>query len=277
MMNCGSVALLRSRWEGAVEGHDQIRSAGAHVPALRRAVAILDHVAASSDAPTLSGLARALGLPKSTAHGLVQAMEELGLLVRAADGSLRTGPHPLRWACDFLARTDLVSVFRHAIADTRRFDRFTVTMTVLDGGEVVYIACSDASRPLDVTFRIGMRLPAPFTATGKALLAARPERDLDGLFAQGFPAPLTRYSVASLPALRRELVETRERGFSIDDGQIREGLFCLGATVGDHTGHAVAALALSLTRSEATPEVIATLGRSLVEAAADLSRRLGGG
>lgn len=260
-----------------MRAHDGIRSGGAHVPALRRAVAILDHISTSCDAPTLSGLARALGLPKSTAHGLVQAMEELGLLVRAADGTLRTGPHPLRWAGDFLARTDLVSVFRHAIAEARRFERFTVTMTVLDGGEVVYIACSDANRPLDVAFRIGMRLPAPFTATGKALLAARPDGELDALFGQGFPAPLTRYSVASLPDLRRELVETRQRGFSIDDGQIREGLFCLGATVGDHTGHAVAALALSLTRSEATPDMIATLGGALVEAAADLSCRLGGG
>lgn len=260
-----------------MQAHDEIRSGGAHVPALRRAVAILDHIAASAEAPTLSGLARALELPKSTAHGLVQAMEELGLLARGADGTLRTGPHPLRWAGDFLARTDLVSVFRCSVAESRRFEQFTVTMTVLDGREVVYIACSDANRPLDVAFRIGMRLPAPFTATGKALLAARPDRDVDALFAREFPAPLTRYSVASLAGLLRELDETRQRGFSVDDGQIREGLFCLGATVGDHTGQAVAALALSLTRSEATPDMIAMLGRTLMDAAADVSRRLGRG
>ncbi|MBB2160155.1 IclR family transcriptional regulator [Gluconacetobacter sacchari] len=257
--------------------HDRISAGGGHVPALRRAVAILDYISASSEAPTLSGLARALGLPKSTAHGLVQAMEELGLLARAADGTLRTGPHSLRWAGDFLARTDLVSAFRQSIAESWRSAQFTVTMTVLDGNEVVYIACSEANRPLDVAFRIGMRLPAPFTATGKALLAARPDRDLDALFARGFPAPLTRYSVASMPDLRRELAETRQRGFSIDDGQIREGLFCLGATVGDHAGQAVAALALSLTRSEASPDMVAMLGRSLMDAAADLSRRLGAG
>jgi DNA-binding IclR family transcriptional regulator len=68
---------------------------------------------------------------------------------------------------------------------------------MLDGAEVVYLACQNGDRPLGVTFRIGMRLPAPYTATGKAMLSTLPTAEVRHLFADGMPPPLTRASVAT--------------------------------------------------------------------------------
>lgn len=50
------------------------------VPALRRAVRILDMVKASSRPPLAADVARQLDLPRSTVHGLLAVMVELGLL-----------------------------------------------------------------------------------------------------------------------------------------------------------------------------------------------------
>ncbi|HEY0212936.1 MAG TPA: IclR family transcriptional regulator [Paenirhodobacter sp.] len=250
-------------------------SGATSVPALRRATAILDHLAQGASPQTLTQITRALRLPKSTAHGLVQAMEELGLLHRTADGAFRIGLHPLQWANGFLAQTDLITHFNEYFATHRELIRFTVTMTVLDGQQVTYIACAQANQPLGVTFRIGMHLPAAFTATGKALLACLSPEQLDQRFADGFPAPLTAHSVATLENLRQELVLTRARGLSMDDGQVREGMICLGTVIRDHTGQTVAGMALSLTRSEATPDIITALGAKLQDAARGLSAQLG--
>ena len=50
------------------------------VPALRKAAKILDFVVASTTAPTAAEITRSLGLAKSSAHGLLSVMEELGIV-----------------------------------------------------------------------------------------------------------------------------------------------------------------------------------------------------
>ncbi|WP_138466751.1 IclR family transcriptional regulator [Poseidonocella sp. HB161398] len=256
--------------------HKDVTKGGASVPALRRAVAILDHLSETSEELTAADLCRALKIPKSTAHGLLQAMEELGLVIRDPAGRLGIGPRPMRWSSRFLAKSDLVSAFRQHFDRDARLSGYTITLTVLEETEVVYVACSNSSQPLGVTFRIGMRLPAAFTATGKAQLAALPEAEVAARFAGGFPAPLTRYSVRDLAALRAGLDRDRARGFSVDDGETREGMTCLGAPVRNHEGRVVAGLALSLTRSEATAEKVEELGAQLRSAADGISALIGG-
>lgn len=245
------------------------------MPALRRTVMVLDLIAGSPAPMTAADITRALKLPKSTAHGLFAVMQELNLLVKKSDGTFRLGPHPLRWANSFLSELDVLTVFRAYFAKDTAFASYTLTLTVLDGQEVVYIGCRNSDQPLGHTFRLGMRLPAPFTATGKMLLSQLPPEELQRLFADGFPEPMTPRSVTSLAALQRELPATAARGYSIDDGQIREGMVCLGAALRDHSGQAVAGIAISLLSSEATAETIAGLGIRIRTTAEDVSRHLG--
>lgn len=244
------------------------------VPALRRAVRILDLVSRSPGTLTAAEVTRVLDLPKSTAHGLLAVMTELDLLARSADGTLRIGPHSLRWANGFLSHLDIVSTFNDHLAQRHDLDPYTVTLTVREGGEVVYIGCRNSAQPLGHTFRIGMRLPAPFTATGKILLSDLGPGELRMLFSQ-FPQPLTSRSVAGLSQLEEELALTRTRGYSIDDGQIREGMICIGAAIRDYSGAASAGIAISLIRSEASDQKIACLGEELRTTAEALSEKLG--
>jgi DNA-binding IclR family transcriptional regulator len=94
------------------------------------------------------------------------------------------------------------------------------------------------------------------------------------LFSQ-FPQSLTSRSVAGLSQLEEELALTRARGYSIDDGQIREGMLCIGAAIRDYSGAASAGIAISLIRSEASDKKIACLGEELRTTANALSEKLG--
>ncbi len=107
------------------------------------------------------------------------------------------------------------------------------------------------------------------------LLSELPDEELLRLFEAEFPAPMTPLSVRDLDRLRQELAVIRARGFSIDDGQIREGMICIGAPVRDHSGKAVAGIATSLIQSEASADVVAGLCETVRNAACDLSTRLG--
>ncbi|ARU94405.1 IclR family transcriptional regulator [Tatumella citrea] len=250
-------------------------SQGTTVPALRRSVQILDLVSQSATPLSFTGIVSQLGLPKSSVHGLCAALVDEGLLIRTNDGTYRVGSRIMSWANAFLDQTDLIAEFQQLLQGRNELRGFTVTLTVLDDCQVVYIACSNSKAALGFTFSIGMRLPAPFTATGKAILSTLSDEEIGRRFADRWPESLTSHSVKSASALTTELARVRQCGYSIDNGQIREGMLCIGAPVRDFSGQAVAGLAVSLLQQEAGPQTIETVGQKLLEIAASLSARLG--
>lgn len=116
------------------------------VPALRRAVQILDYVSSAEAEPNATELARALSIPKSTAHGLLTAMVDLGLLTRSQDGLFHLGPHLMRWADSFLARQDIVAEFQRHFAESSDLAEHTVTLTVLMGARSCMLVVVTAGR-----------------------------------------------------------------------------------------------------------------------------------
>lgn len=256
---------------------DGAATAGKPVPALVRATRILDAMSSDARPKGISELARALELPKSTVHGLCRTLVELGLLLRVGPSQFAIGPHVLGWANAFQSQSDLTVEFTRIWDELRAFPHETVTLSVLSGTDVLYVACRNGTNALGVSFKVGMRLPAPFTATGKAMLATMPESQVRRIFATNWPEPMSRRSVRSVEELIGELDETRERGFAIDNGQTREGAYCFGAPVFDTSDSiAVAGVAVALLAVDVNAERTAEAGRAIRAVATSLSRRLGG-
>ena len=248
-------------------------------PAVGRAVRILDLVARSARPLLPADLARDTGLPKSSLHGLCETLIQLRLLQRTGNGALAMGPHVMTWANAFLAHTNILQEFYTAWQESQLFTMETITLSVLDGRDVVYIACQNGTRPLDVTFRNGMRMPAPYTATGKAMLSTLPDDEVCALLEGApWPQPLTRRSVGGLEGLLPELAHCRLEGYSIDDAQVRDGMHCFGAAVFDASSQqrAVAGLAVSFLEVDlVNPGKVAEVGRNIRTLADQLSARLG--
>lgn len=251
--------------------NDQSKS----VPALRRAVRVLNFVGSSELAPSAADITRTLDIPKSTAHGLIGAMVEEGLLSRTPSNAFRLGPALMRWAGQFVSDQDFVGEFRQLMSEMPSLDRYTITLSMLDGVDVAYLACRNSSAPLGFTFRMGMRLPAAFTATGKAILSTMSDSKVADLYSSFWPAALTPRSTPTLIALLQDLKKTRQRGYSVDKGEIREGMVCIGASVKDATGSATGGIAVSMLESEVTPDTLERAGVTLVSLASTLSKRLG--
>jgi IclR family transcriptional regulator, blcABC operon repressor len=246
-------------------------------PAVVRATRILDLLAQTATPMSLAQLSRLLDVPKSSLHGLCNTLTQLRLISRADNGQMTLGPHVMTWANAFLARSDITQEFFAAWDEFGGLPQETVTLSVLDGDNVVYIACKNGTRPLGVTFRIGMRLPAPYTATGKAILSTLPEDEVRSLFNGAWPMPMTAAGTPSLDAFMQEISEVRARGYSIDAGEVRDGMHCLGAPVFDSSGkRAVAGVAISILSHEINAASESTAGNAIRNFADRLSERLGG-
>ena len=161
------------------------------------------------------------------------------------------------------------------LAQAAEFDAYTLTLSHLDGPDVIYLSCRDSMAPLGITFRIGMRVPAIFTATGKAMLAAMPEQERARHLPVDWPEPITPASVPSLEALAEEIAGIKAKGYSLDNGQLREGMFCIGAAICEGPHHPVAGIALSMMAAEARADTIEVMGQRVRALAEGVTDRMG--
>ncbi|MCB1462233.1 MAG: IclR family transcriptional regulator [Nitratireductor sp.] len=246
------------------------------VPAVERATRILDFVARNQTYPSLSDLARELGLAKSSVHTLCRTLVELNLLIRRSDQTYQLGPHLMRWSLAFSRQSDVAAEFASIWDKETEMPGATITLTVLEGSEVVYIAArnSAVSHSL-VDFRAGMRLPAAFTATGKSFLSYMSDFEVKRLYANGLPEPRTPHSVNTMGRLLEELEETRQRGYSIDNQQVAEGIICFGASVLDSRNMPIAGVAVSLLAEQTTEEDRKQIIANVKRITSRLSQRMG--
>ncbi|MCB1444278.1 MAG: IclR family transcriptional regulator [Rhizobiaceae bacterium] len=245
------------------------------VPAVERAALILDLVAAAKRYPTVSELARETALPKSTVHGLCTTLVQLGLLVRRPDQTYLLGPHLLRWSHAFERQTDVATEFA-ALWDQTEIDIDSIaSLCIPDDTDIVFIAARQVPAFRSFPVRAGMRLPAAFSAAGKAIVACWPDYEIFRAFSGGLPEKLTDRSVASLEELLAEIQEIRTRGVAVEAGQCQADITSFAGAVLDSINRPVAAVMLSVESDKLTDENRQRLEATVSSFALRLSHRLG--
>ncbi|MFN7993468.1 MAG: IclR family transcriptional regulator [Bryobacteraceae bacterium] len=224
------------------------------VPALERALTILESLSKSRHGLTLSQLARSLELPKSSVHCLLLTFERHGYLHRdEASGRYRLG---LR-LCD-LANVALSGVMLREqaaplLVQLRENTQLTTHMAVLEQDEVVLI---EKVAPLasHVNSWIGKRMDVHCTALGKALTAYLPEEQVEALVRRRGMLRHNDNTIATLKRLKDELEQVRRLGYSIDDEEEEIGVRCIGAPVLNSDGLAVAAISITGSTAQISSE-----------------------
>ncbi|MDG4766796.1 helix-turn-helix domain-containing protein [Solwaraspora sp. WMMD406] len=178
-----------------------------------RTVELLELLAATPDRRTLVELARDLGIPKSSMHGLLRTLVQRGWVETDTAGSryglgvqaLRTGAAYLRTDRAVRRLTPVVDLL-HRQLDT------TVQLGRLVGGHMVCLLTREKSdvRPM---LRTEWPAPAYATAIGRVVLAR--VADDDEALARILSASAA-LAPADLRALRDELLQVVERGHAVD-------------------------------------------------------------
>jgi DNA-binding IclR family transcriptional regulator len=223
----------------------------------------------------MTSLATALELPKSSVHGLCNTLLRCGYLKRADNGALQIGPSVMSLAEAFVASTSVAAEFEALWRDAGPASDETLVLSVLNGADVVYLGVRNSARPLGLAFTIGMRLPAHLAATGKAMLAHLDPAAVKSLLPAG---PLPRLDGAGTVAraeLLAELELARQRGYAVDDGGVRAGVYSMAAPVFDATGAPVAAIAVCINKAVLSAEQLERQRQVVTQAARRLSARMG--
>jgi DNA-binding IclR family transcriptional regulator len=246
---------------GAAVGRDDVAESESLAPAVTRAGAILDVLAeAAGEAQGPSELSRRLGLPKSSIANICNALAEIGLVRRIGTG-FALGRKLAELGGAYLASVDQVEEFYEACRLLTTGSEETIQLAILDDLEMTYLARHDGRQPVRLTSRIGRRLPASHTATGKAALASLDEDDLRRRLAGITELPtLTANSLGTVDALLADLEVVRARGYAIDDEETVEGVVCYGVTIPSRQpGEGPYAASITLLKARATDERVPLL------------------
>ncbi|WP_307857501.1 IclR family transcriptional regulator C-terminal domain-containing protein [Paenarthrobacter sp. DKR-5] len=227
-------------------------SAASPAPAVTRAAAVLDVLAASATGVvSLSDLARELGIPKSSTSNLLLALEEAHLIVRRG-GGFALGRKLVELGAAYLSRLDEVQEFYRFCESAPTLSKETVRIALLDGKDVIYLARYEGHPAVRLTSNIGDRMPVSLCAVGKALVARLRDHDIDELFPDGTDLPvMTPNSLRTAEELKEQLKEVRRKGYAFEDEESTLGVVSVGVTVPTRGVHGPS-LGLSVTALKAT-------------------------
>lgn len=247
----------------------------APVQSVDRALTVLEILATRG--PTgVTEVANELGVHKSTVSRLLAVLESRGFVEQLADrGKYRLGYGVARLAGALPVQRDLATESRSACEALAEDVRETVNVAVLDDtGRDVNI--SEVRGPASVSSHnwVGQSTYPHATSSGKVMLAWTPDLDLRVLLGEELPR-FTEHTITAHTDLGRELSRVRARGWATAVEEYELGLNALAAPVRDHRGRVVAAVSVSGPAYRLTGTSFAQVAPRLLEATAEISRRLG--
>jgi IclR family transcriptional regulator, pca regulon regulatory protein len=214
------------------------------IQSLDHGLAVLEAFSARSQSLTVSQAAEATGLTRATARRVLLTLRRLGF-VRCADGrEFSLTPRVLRLGYSYLSSLDLRELAEPVLAELGEGTGESVSLTVLDGTDVVYVARVSTKRVLGVTTKVGSRVPAYATSMGRVLLSHLPSARLDAYFREVTLARLTARTVTDERRLREILATVRSQGWALVDEELEEGLRSIAAPVRDASGEVTSALTI---------------------------------
>jgi DNA-binding IclR family transcriptional regulator len=186
---------------------------------------------------TLAQIVRRTGLPRSSAHRMLDRLVQLRWL-RRSGRDYELGMRLVELGSLAVHQDRLVRAAAPLLGELHRATSLVVHLAVLDGPDVVYLEKVGDRMIAAIPTRVGSRQPAHCTAVGKAILAYR-----DDDAEVNLQVRKTKYSISSGSQLAVELAKVRAHGVAFEREESLIGFGCVAAPIGD-PGEAVAAVSV---------------------------------
>jgi DNA-binding IclR family transcriptional regulator len=247
------------------------------VKSATRVLDVLETLASNAQPTPTMAIARECGIPKSSAHHLLNVLLERHYVVYyEREHAWGLGVKAFEVGSTYLRRTPLQRLGRPVLEEVCATIEETCHLAILHGADVLYLDKEqpDGQGPSLVT-DIGVRLPAHLTAVGWAILSQLSEAQVRAVFDSSPMVSRTGVGPDDLDSLLAGLERTRRQGYAFDDQMITPGICCLAAPVFSHENHPVAAIGISYLAAKSDDLVVSGYAKAVAGAAEELSSKLG--
>ena len=254
---------------------DQTKIAG--TAAFSKFMAVLQLIA-DQDAPlSIAQLAALSGYPRPTVYRILAALMAEGMVLEnPRTKQFEVGPRLINLASRAWDRSDIRATAIEHLRALRDATRETVHLALPSDAGMVYIEKLESPQAVRMTSRIGTRVTLYSSSVGKSYLAAldeaHRERLLHGIRMERF----TEHTITDLATLRREIEETRVRGYAEDREENEAQIFCYGAPILGPDGLPAACISISIPLFRRLDDPLQTYVKPLLDTCAAISRKLAG-
>jgi DNA-binding IclR family transcriptional regulator len=248
------------------------------VAGVARALNLIEIITAGSvEGYSLTELARAIGISKSSALALLRTLVDAGY-VRTKDPGPRYLPGmALVRLGDLSGATqpvdEIAQGFIHHLAQETGM---TIRVAINEGGRPVFISRADAPGSVRFHTMLGVRELPHVSSAGKAILAQLGDEEIAAVIKENGLVARTRNTHTTMNSLMRDIKLIRERKYAIDDEEDVEGVFCIGAAFFDYAGNCAGAISATGIKSTARQKRVGYFGSLVVKYADAITRELRG-
>jgi DNA-binding IclR family transcriptional regulator len=244
------------------------------VPAVDRAVHILELLKEHKDEMTLAEITKATGWHKSSIQKLLVTLSHHGVLERdEATKRYSLGISLAEYGRIALNNLDIRLVAKPYLKELVDASGETAVLAILNATKMVMVDKKEPVLQIRASPFIGSRFPATATSNGKALLAWLPEDRVDGILKIEGLTAFTPKSIVNRAAYRAELAATRKRGYAIDCGEFQEGACGVSAPILGPGRQAIATISIVGPEFRMTEKKIQDCGLKCMEVAGRLGAR----
>ncbi len=247
------------------------------VPAVNRALNILEFVAKAREPVSIKQVAQSLELPNTTAFRIVKQLSIRGYLEESESqpGCYHLGLQLLTLSNGMTYINNLRQVC-HAELDHLAIESHqAVQMGILKGNHVTYIEQILPPNPVLIYTTPYAELPLNISAAGKVLAAFSSQNTLPQLLSQVQFQKMTSKTIDDVGKFISYLDRVRQMGYAEDNEEFALGIGCLAAPVFNHELRCVAAIGVTGGIQDYCGESRETLVAMLLRTADTISQKLG--
>jgi len=251
----------------------QVETAAAAYPirAVERVCDILDILQRTRDGVSLSDVAAASSLPKSSTFRYLTVLEARRYVKRDAEAGLyRLGlafhPQSTRQL------EQLVALALDPLERLRDLSGETTNLGVLEGSVIVHHLVVESPEMMRLAARVGARGSVHSTALGKAICATLPTEQVRSILEATGMERFTGHTITSIDDYLAELEQVRVLGYAIDDLENQSDGRCLAVALKDVP--LPCGISVSAPSSRLTPNDVEPVAKMIRRIATQLSKSL---
>jgi DNA-binding IclR family transcriptional regulator len=217
----------------------------------------------------LKDLARLAHMHPGKAHRYLVSLARTELVAQDnISGHYGIGPMAIALGLSGLRNVDVVRFATAMLPALRDEINETVLLSIWSPQGPVVFALEESSRPVSMNIRVGSILPILSTATGRVFAAFLPREAVAGLI-EAEQRRSAKFSETKI------LQETHERGIAAVEGTLVPGVNAISVPVFDHKDRIAAVIGALGRTEELDVDPKGRVARVLLNAADELSRRMG--
>lgn len=244
------------------------------IRSVERALEVLMCFSNKTPMLSMTEISEMVGLNKSTVHRLLATLEGKRFVERNPDtGLYRPGIRFIQIAYLTIDHNDLKRVATPFMNSLCEQYRENVNLSILDEANVVYVEVVESEQRIKLAATPGQHLPAFCTASGKAILAFMPEKEVAKILEIGMPK-YTSSTIISPESFFVGISKTRERGFAISEQEFEDGINAVAAPIFNDEQEPIASVSIAGPAYRFTLERMIQIGTDLVSITKNIAREM---